>query len=98
MVNYLQLIEVWSSVEKEFKPAYGADGTTQTAASKLEQVVNDNAVNAILNSVSENVAMIFRNTSIAKVMWDALLERHEGNTQIKRPKLMDLKQGLRTLG
>ena len=90
MVNYLQLIEVWSSVEKEFKPAYGADGTTQTATLKLEQVINDNAVNAILNSVSENVAMIFKNTSIAKEMWDALLERYEGNTQIKKTKINGL--------
>ena len=90
MVNYLQLIEVWSSIEKEFTPTYGEDGKTPTTASKLEQTVNDNAVNAILNSVSENIAMIFKNTSIAKEMWDALIERYEGNTQIKKTKINGL--------
>ena len=90
MVNYLQLIEVWSSIEKEFTPTYGEDGKTPTTASKLEQTVNDNAVNAILNSVSENIAMIFKNTSVAKEMWDALIERYEGNTQSKKTKINGL--------
>ena len=73
-----------------FKPTFGTDGVTLTTESKLEQATNDNAINAILNSVSENVAMIFNNSLTAKEMWDALLERYEGNTKIKRTKINGL--------
>ena len=90
MMNYLKLIEVWSSVEKGFKPTFGTNGVTLTTESKLEQTTNDNAINAILNSVSENIAMIFNNSLTAKEMWDALLERYEGNTQIKSTKINGL--------
>jgi gag-polypeptide of LTR copia-type len=48
------------------------------------------AVNVILNSVSEKIAIQFGITEIASEMWETLLNRFEGNTQMKRTKLMGL--------
>ena len=58
MTNYLDLIEVWDVVKNGYTPKYGTDDITLTTESKWLKVSNDNAVNAILNSVSEQVAMI----------------------------------------
>jgi gag-polypeptide of LTR copia-type len=51
---------------------------------------NDYVVNVILNSVSERIAILFGNTEIASEMWETLLNRFEGNSQMKRTKLMGL--------
>jgi hypothetical protein len=51
---------------------------------------NDYAVNVILNSVSERTAILFGTTEIASEMWETLLNRFEGNSQMKRTKLMGL--------
>ena len=88
MTNYLNLIEAWDVVENGYTPKYGTDDTTLTTESKLLKVSNDNAVNAILNSVSEQVAMIFTDVTSARDMWNALINRYEGNTQIKKTKIM----------
>ena len=90
MTNYLDLIEVWEAVRDGYTPKYNADGTTLTTESQLLKGTNNNAVNAILNSVSEQVAMIFTDTTSAKAMWNALINRYEGNTQIKRTKINGL--------
>jgi gag-polypeptide of LTR copia-type len=52
--------------------------------------LNDCAVNTILNSVCEPIALVFSNMTSARNMWLALLSRFEGNTQIKRTKIIDL--------
>jgi gag-polypeptide of LTR copia-type len=49
---------------------------------------NDYAVNVILNSVNERIAILF--TEIASEMWETLLNRFESNSQMKRTKLMGL--------
>ena len=90
MTNYLDLIEVWDVVKNGYTPKYGTDDTTLTTESKLLKVSNDNAVNAILNSVSEQVAMIFTDITSARDMWNALINRYEGNTQIKKTKINGL--------
>jgi gag-polypeptide of LTR copia-type len=51
---------------------------------------NDYAVNVILNSVSETIAILFSTNEITSEMWDTLLNRFEGNSQMKRTKLMGL--------
>jgi hypothetical protein len=51
---------------------------------------NDYVVNVILNSVSERIAILFSTTKIASELWETLLNRFEGNSQIKRTKLMGL--------
>jgi gag-polypeptide of LTR copia-type len=48
------------------------------------------AVNVILNSVSEKITILFSTTEIASEMWETLLNRFEGNSQMKRIKLMGL--------
>ena len=90
MTNYLDLIEVWEVVKDGYIPKYNTDNTTLTTESKLLKVSNNNAVNVILNSVSEQVAMIFTDTTSAKAMWNALINRYEGNTQIKKTNINGL--------
>jgi gag-polypeptide of LTR copia-type len=61
-----------------------------TTESQIDKGLNDCAVNAILNSVSEPIALVFGNMTSDRDMWLALLNMFEGNTQIKRTKFMDL--------
>jgi gag-polypeptide of LTR copia-type len=51
---------------------------------------NDYAVNIILNSVSERIAILFGTTEITSEMWKILLNRFEGNSQMKRTNLIGL--------
>jgi hypothetical protein len=51
---------------------------------------NDYAVNVILNSVSEKIAILFSTIKIASEMWETPLNKFEGNTQMKRTKLMGI--------
>jgi gag-polypeptide of LTR copia-type len=59
-----------------------------TTKSQIDKYHNDCAVNAIHNSVSEPITLVFGNMTSARDMWLALLNRFEGNTQIKRTKIM----------
>jgi gag-polypeptide of LTR copia-type len=61
-----------------------------TTESQIDKGLNDYAVNVILNSVSEPIALIFGNMTSAMDIWLALLNMFEGNTQIKRTKIMGL--------
>jgi hypothetical protein len=47
--------------------------------------------NVTTNSVSEHIALVFDNVTRANDMGQALLDRREGNTQIKCTKIMRLK-------
>jgi gag-polypeptide of LTR copia-type len=51
---------------------------------------NNYAINVILNSVNERIAILFGTTEITSEMWETLLNRFEGNSQMKRTKLMGL--------
>jgi gag-polypeptide of LTR copia-type len=51
---------------------------------------NDYVVNVILNSVSERIIILFGTTKITSEMWETLLNRFKGNSQMKRTKLMGL--------
>jgi gag-polypeptide of LTR copia-type len=90
MINYLNIFDVWSIIEHRYEPKYNITAHSLTNESQIDKVLNDCAVNAILNSVSEPIALIFGNMTSAKDMWLALLNMFEGNTQIKRTKIMGL--------
>jgi hypothetical protein len=51
---------------------------------------NDYVVSVILNSVSERIVILFGTTEIASEIWETLLNRFDGNSQIKRTKLMGI--------
>jgi gag-polypeptide of LTR copia-type len=51
---------------------------------------NDYVVNIILNSVSERIVILFGTIEIVSEMWETLLNRFEGNSQMKKTKLMGL--------
>jgi gag-polypeptide of LTR copia-type len=57
----------------------------------LDKRANDSVVNAILNLVSEGVALLFGNMTTAHVMWNALITIYEDNSQIKKIKITRLK-------
>jgi hypothetical protein len=90
MINYINILDVWSIVEHEYEPKYNTITHSLTIESQIDKGLNDCAVNDILNSVSEPIAQIFGNMTSAKDMWLTLLNRFEGNTQIKRTKIMGL--------
>jgi hypothetical protein len=73
-----------------YVPHYDHSNLTMIQKAKELKYQNDYAVNVILNSVSEKIAILFGTTKIASEMWDSLLNRFEGNTQMKRTKLMGL--------
>ena len=98
MQNYLKILEIWDIVEKGYTPTFSTivatEGTNdikiETPDSKQLKKDNDLAVNAIYNLVSESVCSLFGSATSAKEMWDALVNRYEGNTQIKRTKVTGL--------
>jgi gag-polypeptide of LTR copia-type len=90
MVNYLNILGLWDVVQHGYVPHYDPSNLTMTQKSKELKSQNDYAVNVILNSVIENITILFGNTEIASEMWETLLNRFEGNTQMKRTKLMGL--------
>lgn len=59
MINYVNVIEDWSIIEKDYTPVYNKTTNKLTIASKLKKRDNDYAVNAILSMVSESVALTF---------------------------------------
>jgi hypothetical protein len=96
MINYLNILELWDVVNKGYTPIFTTDTKIETLESKQTKKENDLAINAIINLVSESVALIFGSSSTAKEMWDALVNRYEGNTQIKRTKLTGLEAKFET--
>jgi gag-polypeptide of LTR copia-type len=90
MVNYLNILGLWDVVQHGYVPHYDPSNLTMTQKAKELKSQNDYAVNVILNSVSEKIAILFGTTEITSEMWETLLNRFEGNTQLKRTKLMGL--------
>jgi gag-polypeptide of LTR copia-type len=90
MINYLNILDVWSIVEYGYEPKYNTTTHSLTTESQIDKGLNDCALNVILNSVSEPITLVFDNMTSARDMWLALLNRFEGNTQIKRTKIMGL--------
>jgi gag-polypeptide of LTR copia-type len=90
MVNYLNILDLWDVVQHGYIPHYDPSNLILTQKAKELKSQNDYAVNVILNSVSEKIAILFGTTEISSEMWETLLNRFEGNTQMKRTKLMGL--------
>jgi hypothetical protein len=80
MINYLNILDVWDIVDKGYIAKYNFTSNVLTTEPLLDKRANDNAVNAILNSVSEGVALLFGNMITAHEMWNALITRYEGNS------------------
>ena len=104
MINYLNILEIWDVVAYGYTPTYTTivatettnEITFETPESKTSKKDNDLAVNAIFNLVHESVSSLFGSTTSAKEMWDALVNRYEGNTQIKRTKITGLEARFET--
>jgi gag-polypeptide of LTR copia-type len=88
MINYLNILDVWSIVEHGYEPIYNATTHSLITESQIDKDINDCAVNIILKSVSEPITLVFDNMTSARDMWLVLLNMFEGNTQIKRTKIM----------
>jgi SET domain-containing protein len=71
-----------------YLPHYDSSNLTLTQNVKELKSQNDYTVNIILNSISERIAIFFGNTEIVSEMWETLLNRFKGNSQMKRTKLM----------
>jgi hypothetical protein len=87
MVNYLNILGFWDVVQHDYVQHYDPSNLIMTQKARELKSQNDYAVNVILNSVSEKIAILFDITEIASEMWETLLNRFEGNTQMKRTKL-----------
>ncbi|XP_078169519.1 uncharacterized protein LOC144563937 [Carex rostrata] len=96
MINYLNVIDLWDIVVIGYTPSSKENSTELTDESKANKRVNDNAVNIIYSSVDESVSMIFGDMTIAKDMWDAIVYKFEGNSQIKQTKLTGLETTFET--
>jgi hypothetical protein len=61
MINYMNILDIWDIIVNDY--VLKLDETTKilTNESKLIKGDNDNVVNAILNSVSESVTVLFSN-------------------------------------
>jgi DNA-binding IscR family transcriptional regulator len=68
MINYLNILDVWSIVEHEYEPKYNTTIHSLTTESQKDKCLNDCVVNAILNSVSETIALVFGNMTSARDM------------------------------
>ena len=85
----MTIIKAWEIIQKGYEPKF-TNENKQTIESIQEKEENDYAVNALINFVSESVGLLFANLTSAKDMWNVLITRYEGNTQIKRTKLTGL--------
>jgi hypothetical protein len=90
MVNYHNILGLWDVVQHGYVPHYDHSNLTMSQKAKELKSQNDYVVNVILNSVSEKIAILFGTIEIASEIWETLLNRFEGNTQMKRTKLMGL--------
>jgi hypothetical protein len=59
MVNYLNILDIWDVVQHSYVPHYDPSNLTLTQKVKELKSQNDYAVNVILNSVSERIAILF---------------------------------------
>jgi hypothetical protein len=82
MINYINILDFWGIVQHDFIPHYDSSNLTLTPKVKELKSQNDHTVNFILNSVSERIAILFGVIEIASEIWETLLNRFEGNTQI----------------
>jgi hypothetical protein len=92
MVNYLNILDVWDVIQHGYVPHYDSSNLTLTQKAKELKSQNDYAVNVILNLVSKRIAILFGIIKIASEMWETILNRFEGNSQMKKTKLMDLEK------
>jgi gag-polypeptide of LTR copia-type len=90
MLNYLNILDLWDVVQYDYVSHYDPSNLTLTQKPKELKSQNDYAVNVILNSVSEKIAILLGTIEIASEIWDTLLNRFESNSQMKRTKLMIL--------
>jgi gag-polypeptide of LTR copia-type len=90
MMNYLNILYLWDVVQHDYVPHYDPNNLTLTQNVKELKSQNDYTVNVILNSVSEKIAIVFGTTEIVSEMCETLLNRFEGNSQMKRTKLIGL--------
>jgi gag-polypeptide of LTR copia-type len=90
MVNYINIVDLWDVVQLDYVPHYDTSNLTLTQNVKKLKSQNDYAINIILNSVSEKIAILFGTTEITSEIWKTLLNRFEGNSHMKRTKLMGL--------
>jgi hypothetical protein len=81
MVNYLNILDFWDVVQH----GYVLQPSNLTLTQKVNELKsqNDYAINVILNSVSERIAILFGTTEIASEIWETLLNKFEGNSQMK---------------
>jgi hypothetical protein len=68
MVNYLNILDFWDVVQHGYISHYDPSNLILTQKTKELKSQNDYAVNIILNSVSENIAILFGTTEIASEM------------------------------
>jgi hypothetical protein len=59
MVNYLNILDLWNVVQYGYVPHYDPSNLTLTQNVKELKSQKDHAVNVILNSVSERIAIFF---------------------------------------
>jgi hypothetical protein len=90
MINYLNIHDIWDIIENGYVPKIDKTILVLTNASNYAKRDKDNAVNIILNSISESVAILFSNMKSTIKMWNTLLIRYEWNSQIQRTKLTGL--------
>jgi hypothetical protein len=97
MENYLRLLELWEVVDQGYTPVFEADAKTLTADSKENRIKNDNAVNTILSTINETIALTLSNSYSAHEMWNALILRYEGNEHMKKTRKVGLATKLENL-
>jgi hypothetical protein len=68
MVNYLNILDLWDVVQHGYVSHYDPSNLTLTQKTKELKSQNDYAVNVILNSVSERIAILFGTIKIASEM------------------------------
>jgi gag-polypeptide of LTR copia-type len=90
MVNYLNILGLWDVVQHGYVPYYDPTSLTLTQKTKELKSQNNYAINVILNSISERIVILFGITEISSEIWEIILNRFEGNSQMKRTKLTGL--------
>jgi hypothetical protein len=65
MVNYFNILDLWDVIQHGYISHYDPSNLTLTQNAKELKSQNDYAVNVILNSVSEIIAILFGTTEIA---------------------------------
>jgi gag-polypeptide of LTR copia-type len=90
MVNYFNILDLWDIFQYCYVPHYYSNNLALISKAKELKSQNNYTVNIILNSVSEIIAILFGTIKIASEIREILLNRFEGNSQIKRSKLVVL--------